>query len=107
MMSARRETVLASLAAQALAADPLSLPGTVEKAKTCLIDFLSCAFESRVNGGSEMYFHPGFASRNAISCIELAEAGAVASSDIIEGDAGQLAALCAIPANHQPTEGHA
>src|SRR5216684_1128339 len=27
-------------------------------------------------GGSEMYFHPGFAARNAIAAIELAEAGA-------------------------------
>ena len=26
-------------------------------------------------GGSEMYFHPGFAARNAIAAIELAEAG--------------------------------
>src|SRR6266576_1974274 len=30
-------------------------------------------------GGSEMYFHPGFAARNAIAAIELAEAGAYAS----------------------------
>lgn len=249
MMSTHKETVLASLAAEALAANPLSLPGAVEKAKTCLIDFLSCAFESRNlqwaeqaiglatclprganilasevmcspseaafanavlghglvredmhagsiahlgvvvwppllalaqrskvsgeallaaalvgyetgarigrvlmtselarlyrptgivgpiagaiagarllgfdadqaanavslavntssglnqwphNGGSEMYFHPGFASRNAITCIELAEAGAVASRDIIEGEAGLFAAFARRPFN--------
>ena len=29
-------------------------------------------------GGSEMYFHPGFAARNAIAAIELAETGAFA-----------------------------
>ncbi len=36
-------------------------------------------------GGSEMYFHPGFAARNAIAAIELAEAGAYASETILEG----------------------
>lgn len=42
--------------------------------------------------GSEMYFHPGFAARNAIAAIELAEAGAYASETIIEGEAGLFAA---------------
>jgi 2-methylcitrate dehydratase PrpD len=44
-------------------------------------------------GGSEMYFHPGFAARNAIAAIELAEAGALASETILEGDAGLFAAF--------------
>ncbi|PCI02467.1 MAG: hypothetical protein COB78_13195 [Hyphomicrobiales bacterium] len=39
-------------------------------------------------GGSEMYFHPGFAVRNGISCTDLARAGAVASHTILEGEAG-------------------
>jgi 2-methylcitrate dehydratase PrpD len=43
-------------------------------------------------GGSEMYFHPGFAARNAIAAIELAEAGACASEAILEGEAGLFAA---------------
>jgi len=43
-------------------------------------------------GGSEMYFHPGFAARNAIAAIELAEAGAYASETILEGEAGLFAA---------------
>ena len=43
-------------------------------------------------GGSEMYFHPGFAARNAIAAIELAEAGACASETILEGEAGLFAA---------------
>jgi 2-methylcitrate dehydratase PrpD len=43
-------------------------------------------------GGSEMYFHPGFAARNAITAIELAEAGANASETILEGEAGLFAA---------------
>ncbi len=43
-------------------------------------------------GGSEMYFHPGFAARNAIAAIELAEAGAYASETVLEGEAGLFAA---------------
>lgn len=43
-------------------------------------------------GGSEMYFHPGFAARNAIAAVELAEAGAYASETILEGEAGLFAA---------------
>ena len=49
-------------------------------------------------GGSEMYFHPGFAARNAIAAIELAEAGAVASETILEGEAGLFAAFSRQPA---------
>jgi 2-methylcitrate dehydratase PrpD len=49
-------------------------------------------------GGSEMYFHPGFAARNAIAAIELAEAGALASETILEGDAGLFAAFRRQPA---------
>ena len=49
-------------------------------------------------GGSEMYFHPGFAARNAIAAIELAEAGALASETILEGEAGLFAAFRRQPA---------
>lgn len=49
-------------------------------------------------GGSEMYFHPGFAARNAIAAIELAEAGARASETILEGEAGLFAAYRRQPA---------
>jgi 2-methylcitrate dehydratase PrpD len=40
-----------------------------------------------------MYFHPGFAARNAVTAIELAEAGAYGSEHIIEGPAGLFAAF--------------
>jgi 2-methylcitrate dehydratase PrpD len=50
------------------------------------------------DGGSEMYFHPGFAARNAIAAIELAEAGARASETILEGEAGLFAAFRRQPA---------
>ena len=49
-------------------------------------------------GGSEMYFHPGFAARNAITAVELAEAGAYASETILEGEAGLFAAYRRQPA---------
>jgi 2-methylcitrate dehydratase PrpD len=39
-------------------------------------------------GGSEMYFHPAFAARNAVSAVELAEQGAFASPTILEGEGG-------------------
>ncbi len=44
------------------------------------------------SGGSEMYLHPGFAARNAVAAVELAEAGVYASEDILEGEAGLFAA---------------
>ncbi len=45
------------------------------------------------SGASDMYFHPGFAARNAWSAVRLAEAGAFASPDILEGPAGLFAAF--------------
>lgn len=50
------------------------------------------------SGGSEMYFHPGFAARNTIAAIELAEAGAYGSETILEGEAGLFAAYRRQPA---------
>src|SRR3954464_2974948 len=49
-------------------------------------------------GGSEMYFQPSFAARNAIAAVELAEAGALASETILEGAAGLFAAFGRQPA---------
>lgn len=43
-------------------------------------------------GGSDMYFHPGFAAGNAVRAIGLAAAGAFGSETIIEGEAGLFAA---------------
>lgn len=43
-------------------------------------------------GGSEMYFHPGFAAANALRALALASAGALASETILEGEAGLFAA---------------
>lgn len=44
------------------------------------------------HGADEMYFHPGFAARNAIRSLALAQAGARASPTIVEGPAGTVAA---------------
>jgi len=45
------------------------------------------------SGGDEMFFHPGFAARNAVTAVELAELGAVASDTALEGRSGLFAAL--------------
>ncbi len=44
-------------------------------------------------GGSEMFFHAGFAARNALSAVRLAEAGAFASPSALDGEAGMFASL--------------
>ncbi len=44
-------------------------------------------------GASDMYFHPGFAARNAISAVGLAAAGAYGSQLVLEGEAGVFAAF--------------
>lgn len=40
------------------------------------------------SGGSEMYFHAGFAARNGIIATHLAQQGAFAAPSILEGEAG-------------------
>jgi 2-methylcitrate dehydratase PrpD len=44
-------------------------------------------------GGSEMFFHAGFAARNAVTAARLAEIGAFASPTALDGEAGLFAAL--------------
>jgi 2-methylcitrate dehydratase PrpD len=44
-------------------------------------------------GGSEMFFHAGYAARNALAATRLAESGAFASPSALDGDAGLFAAL--------------
>ena len=44
-------------------------------------------------GGSEMFFHAGFAARNAVSAARLAESGAFASPSALDGEAGLFASL--------------
>ena len=48
-------------------------------------------------GGSEMYFHPGFAARSGIMAADLAKADAIASDDILEGEAGLFRAYARRP----------
>lgn len=45
------------------------------------------------DGGSEMFFHPGFAARNGIAAAELAELGAYGSAGALDGEAGLFAAF--------------
>ena len=44
-------------------------------------------------GGDEMFFHPGFAARNAVTAVELAKLGARASETALDGRAGLFAGL--------------
>ncbi len=44
-------------------------------------------------GGDEMFFHPGFAARSAVTAVELAELGARASVTALDGRAGLFAGL--------------
>jgi 2-methylcitrate dehydratase PrpD len=44
-------------------------------------------------GGSEMFFHNGFAARSAVTAVQLAAAGAFASPTALDGAAGMLAAF--------------
>ena len=45
------------------------------------------------SGASDMYFHPGFAARSAITALRLAAEGGYGSPDIFEGEAGLFAAF--------------
>lgn len=45
------------------------------------------------SGGDEMFFHVGFAARNAVTAVELAQLGARASETSLDGQAGLFAAL--------------
>jgi 2-methylcitrate dehydratase PrpD len=44
-------------------------------------------------GGDEMFFHPGFSARNAVTAVELASLGARASESAVDGRAGLFAGL--------------
>jgi 2-methylcitrate dehydratase PrpD len=44
-------------------------------------------------GGSEMWFHAGFAARNGMTAVRLAENGAFASPSALDGEAGLFAAF--------------
>ncbi|MBW4025312.1 MAG: MmgE/PrpD family protein [Proteobacteria bacterium] len=56
------------------------------------VNTLSGLNEWPANGSDEMFFHPGFASRNAVTAVELAAFGARASETVLDGPAGLFAA---------------
>jgi 2-methylcitrate dehydratase PrpD len=59
------------------------------------------------SGADEMFFHVGFAARNAVTAVELAELGAFASETALDGPAGLFAALGRAdrPSQVKPFEG--
>lgn len=58
--------------------------------------------EWAVTGGSEMFFHPGFAARNGLTAAALAAAGASVSASALDGERGLLAAFHKFPAAPPP-----
>ena len=56
------------------------------------VNTLSGLNEWPATGSDEMFFHPGFAARNAVTAVELAGLGARASETALDGDAGFFAA---------------
>lgn len=73
------------------------LLGLSEDASTSALGFAANATgglnEWPSSGADEMFFHVGFAARNAVTAVELAEMGAFASEAALEGEAGLFAAL--------------
>ena len=49
------------------------------------------------SGASDMFFHPGFAARNAVTAVRLGAAGGFGSPEILEGAAGYFAAFARRP----------
>ena len=45
------------------------------------------------SGADDMFYHPGFAARNAVTCVELASLGACGSESSLDGRAGLFASL--------------
>lgn len=69
---------------------------TAEQTTSALSLAVNCAAglnQWPASGGSDMYFHAGFAARNALVCADLAESGAFATREIIEGEAGLFRAF--------------
>ncbi len=57
-------------------------------------------------GADEMFFHVGFAARNAVTSVELAELGAYTSETALDGKAGLFAALGRLGRESQVTMFH-
>ena len=67
--------------------------------------------EWAASGADDMFFHAGFAARNAVTAVELAELGASASETALDGPAGLFAVLrqtdrisCVAPFSGKPLE---
>jgi 2-methylcitrate dehydratase PrpD len=67
--------------------------------------------EWAASGADDMFFHAGFAARNAVTSVELAELGASASETALDGPAGLFAVLrqtdrisCVAPFSGKPLE---
>ena len=82
------------IAAAAAGAKLLALPVEQTTAALALAANTAAGYnEWAGTGGSEMFFHNGFAARSAVTAVELAAQGAYASETALDGDAGILAAF--------------
>ena len=60
--------------------------------------------EWAATGGSEMFFHAGFAARSALTALALGKSGASASLTAVDGRAGVLAAFNKLANSHAAAE---
>ena len=79
----------AAAAARLLGLDPDQTTSAIALGANTTLGFNQWAH----TGGSEMFFHAGFAARNALSAARLAQAGAFGSPSALDGEAGLFAAL--------------
>lgn len=79
----------AAAGARALGLDLEATTSAIALGANCAMGYNQWAH----TGGSEMYFHAGFAARNALAAVRLAEQGAFASPSALDGEAGLFAAL--------------
>jgi 2-methylcitrate dehydratase PrpD len=79
----------AAAGARLLGLEPAPFTSAVALAANTTLGFNQWAH----TGGSEMFFHAGFAARNAVSAVRLAAAGAFASPSALDGEAGLFASL--------------
>jgi 2-methylcitrate dehydratase PrpD len=63
--------------------------------------------EWAATGGTEMFFHAGFAARNALTAVALARDGAFISPSAVDGPAGLLAAFAKPRPSHIGSEDRA
>lgn len=90
----RPSGITGPIAAAAAAASLLRLdPPAFSSALALAANTAAGYNEWAATGGTEMFFHPGFAARNGLMAVELAADGAFISPSALDGPAGMLRAF--------------